>query len=77
MATLFAWTGALRKRGELDGCTDLMDFADKLEEATKTTIEEGVMTGDLVALSNLPNIQKVNTRDFLLEIKKRLDKLLA
>lgn len=77
VATLFAWTGALRKRGELDGCTDLMDFADKLEEATKTTIEEGVMTGDLVALSNLPNIQKVNTRDFLLEIKKRLDKLLA
>ena len=77
VATLFAWTGALRKRGELDGCTDLMDFADKLEEATKTTIEEGVMTGDLVALSNLPNIKKVNTRDFLLEIKKRLDKLLA
>ncbi|NLW02075.1 MAG: NADP-dependent isocitrate dehydrogenase [Clostridiaceae bacterium] len=77
MATLFAWTGALRKRGELDGCADLADFADKLEEAARTTIEEGVMTGDLAALSSLPDIRKVNTRDFLLEIKKRLDRLLA
>jgi len=76
VATLFAWTGALRKRGELDGCGDLADFADKLEQAAKTTIEEGVMTGDLAVLSSLPDIRKVNTRDFLLEIKKRLDKLL-
>lgn len=77
VATLFAWTGALRKRGELDGLQDLIDFADKLEQATKMTIEEGVMTGDLAALSSLPRIRKVNTRDFLLEIKTRLDKLLG
>jgi len=77
VATLFAWTGALRKRGELDGLKDLIDFADKLEQATKMTIEEGVMTGDLAALSSLPRIRKVNTRDFLLEIKTRLDKLLG
>lgn len=77
VATLFAWTGALRKRGELDGLQDLVDFADKLEQATKMTIEEGVMTGDLAALSSLPRIRKVNTRDFLLEIKTRLDKLLG
>jgi len=77
VATLFAWTGALRKRGELDGLQDLVDFADKLEQATKMTIEEGVMTGDLAALSSLPQIKKVNTRDFLIEIKSRLDKLLG
>ena len=72
VATLFAWTGALRKRGELDGNKDLSDFADKLEKATIKTIEDGVMTGDLYVLSNLDNKRKVNTEDFLLEINNRL-----
>jgi len=72
VATLFAWTGALRKRGELDGNTELSDFADKLEKATIKTIEDGVMTGDLYVLSNLDNKRKVNTEDFLLEINNRL-----
>lgn len=71
-ATLFAWTGALRKRGELDGNKELSDFADKLEKATIKTIEDGVMTGDLYVLSNLDNKRKVNTEDFLLEINNRL-----
>ena len=72
VATLFAWTGALRKRGELDGNKELSDFADKLEKATIKTIEDGVMTGDLYVLSNLDNKGKVNTEDFLLEINNRL-----
>ena len=72
VATLFAWTGALRKRGELDGNKELSDFADKLEKATIKTIEDGVMTGDLYVLSNLANKRKVNTEDFLLEINNRL-----
>ncbi len=53
MATLFAWTGALRKRGELDNTPELVDFANKLEQASIQTIEDGVMTGDLYALSSL------------------------
>lgn len=76
VATIFAWSGALRKRGQLDGLKELSDFADKLEKATVQTIEEGVMTGDLVALSNLPEKKKVNTQQFLLEIKDRLEKML-
>lgn len=72
VATMFAWTGALRKRGELDGNKELSDFADKLEKATIKTIEDGVMTGDLYVLSNLDNKRKVNTEDFLLEINNRL-----
>lgn len=74
MATLFAWTGALRKRGELDNLPELIDFADKLEKASIETIEDGVMTGDLAALSSLDNITKVDTEAFLTEIAKRLDK---
>ncbi len=72
VATLFAWTGALRKRGELDGNSRLTDFACKLEKATIDTIEAGVMTGDLAAMSTLPNIQKVGTEEFLLAIRERL-----
>lgn len=77
MATLFAWTGALRKRGELDNLPELIDFADKLENASIETIEDGVMTGDLAALSSLDNITKVDTEAFLTEIAKRLDKKMA
>ena len=76
VATLFAWTGALRKRGELDGTPELCDFADKLEKATIQTIEDGVMTGDLYLLSNLENKQKVDTEEFLLAVNERLKKSL-
>ena len=73
VATLFAWTGALRKRGELDHNKDLMDFADKLEKAT---IENGIMTGDLASLSSLPNKRTVDTETFLNEINNTLSGLL-
>ncbi len=76
MATLFAWTGALRKRGELDGTPELCAFAEKLEKAAVQTIEDGVMTGDLIPLSSLPNKTKVDTEAFLREVAKRLDALL-
>ncbi len=76
VATLFAWTGALRKRGELDGLSDLCNFADKLEKATIKTIEDGVMTGDLALLSNLPNKKKVDTEEFLIAINERLKEML-
>ena len=72
VATLFAWTGALRKRGELDETPELCEFADRLEAATIRTIEEGVMTGDLYLLSNLENKKKVDTEEFLREIAARL-----
>ena len=72
VATLFAWTGALRKRGELDGISELSDFADKLEKATIQTIESGIMTGDLALLSNLENKKKVNTEEFLLAVNETL-----
>ena len=76
VATLFAWTGALRKRGELDGLADLCDFADKLEKATIQTIEDGVMTGDLEALSTLENKKKVDTEEFLVAVNERLSALM-
>lgn len=76
VATIFAWSGALRKRGELDGNQSLIDFAGKLERATLETIEEGVMTGDLAAMSTLPNIRKVTTEDFLTEVNARLEKMI-
>ncbi len=72
VATLFAWTGALRKRGQLDDNAALADFADKLEQATVQTIEDGIMTGDLAALSTLENKTKVDTETFLKEINVRL-----
>ncbi|WP_322174698.1 NADP-dependent isocitrate dehydrogenase [Acutalibacter caecimuris] len=76
VATLFAWTGALRKRGQLDGNQRLVDFAGKLEQATIDTIEGGVMTGDLAAMWTLPGVRKVNTQEFLLAIKEKLEGLL-
>ena len=72
VATIFAWTGALKKRGELDGNLPLSEFAEKLEKATLVTIEDGIMTGDLAALAEGENIRKVNTKDFILEVRKRL-----
>lgn len=77
MATLFAWTGALRKRGELDNLNDLVDFANKLEKASIKTIDDGVMTKDLAAIAEHDNIKVVNTEDFIKEVKVRLDALMA
>lgn len=76
MATLFAWTGALKKRGEMDGINELVDFADKLEKASLLTIEEGVMTKDLAQLSEVKDKKIVNTEQFLKEINERLVKML-
>ncbi|MBE7092893.1 MAG: NADP-dependent isocitrate dehydrogenase [Clostridiales bacterium] len=75
VATIFAWTGGLRKRGQLDNLDDLVAFADKLEKATITTIENGIMTKDLYALSTLENKKAVNSREFLLAIKNEFDKM--
>ncbi|MBR5134724.1 MAG: NADP-dependent isocitrate dehydrogenase [Clostridia bacterium] len=72
VATIFAWTGALRKRGELDELPELVAFADKLEKATIDTIESGVMTKDLVGLSTLENKTAVNSMEFLDAIAARL-----
>ena len=76
VATLFAWSGALRKRGELDNIPELCSFADKLEKATLATIEDGIMTGDLALLSSLENKTKVDTETFLVEVNKRLSSML-
>lgn len=72
VATIFAWSGALRKRGELDGNSDLQAFADRLEKATLSTIEAGEMTGDLVLLSTLAKKQKLSSEAFLDAIAGRL-----
>jgi len=77
MALIFAWTGALRKRGELDGTPEVMRFADCLEKAALTTVEEGVMTGDLLLVAEPnPTNRKVNTEGFIDAIAERLGKLL-
>ncbi|MDO4537371.1 MAG: NADP-dependent isocitrate dehydrogenase [Coriobacteriales bacterium] len=72
VATIFAWTGALAKRGELDELPELVEFAHRLERATIDTIESGVMTGDLAAITSLENPQRVNTADFIHAIASRL-----
>ena len=76
IATIFAWTGALRKRGELDNIPELEAFADKLEEACIKTIESGKMTKDLAIITTLPNLVTCNTQDFIKEIRKTLDSIL-
>ncbi|MDC7287034.1 NADP-dependent isocitrate dehydrogenase [Blautia schinkii] len=76
VATIFAWTGALRKRGELDGNTELATFADKLEKATLNTIEDGKMTKDLALITTLKNVKVLNSRDFILAVRKELDKMM-
>jgi isocitrate dehydrogenase len=73
---LFAWTGALRKRGELDELPELIGFADKLEKAIIDTIESGIMTGDLYLISTLENKKKVNTTEFLEAVNETLKELL-
>lgn len=76
MATLFAWTGALKKRGELDGINELVGFAEKLEAASIKTITDGVLTKDLAIISDLENKKVVNTQQFLEEIDIRVKELL-
>ena len=73
VATIFAWTGALRKRGELDGTSELVDFANRLEAATLHTIEAGRMTGDLARITTLPNPTTLGTREFILAIRETLE----
>ena len=78
MATIYAWSGALKKRGELDGLCDLVDYANKLEEACIETLNDGIMTKDLVGLVE-PGFKAtaVNSTDFILAIRERLEKKLA
>ena len=73
VATIFAWTGALRKRGELDGTPELVNFANRLEAATLHTIEAGKMTGDLARITTLPNPTTLGTREFILAIRETLE----
>ena len=77
VATIFAWSGALRKRGELDGISELCTFADALEKAAVQTIESGIMTGDLAAISSLPNKKSVDSETFLREIGNCLQTLIS
>ena len=76
LATIAAWAGALKKRGQLDKLPALEAFADRLEQASLDTIRSGIMTGDLAAMSTLPNAKKVDTEGFLLAIRDRLEQLL-
>jgi isocitrate dehydrogenase len=76
IATIFAWSGALRKRGELDGNQELVDFADKLEEASLKTIEDGKMTKDLALITTLPNPVVLSSEDFIKAIRHTLEELL-
>ncbi len=73
VATIFAWTGALRKRGELDGISELSDFADKLEKATIATIESGKMTKDLALITTMKDVTTLNSEDFIKAIRKELE----
>ena len=75
VATIFAWTGALRKRGELDGNAELMAFADKLEAATVKTIEDGKMTKDLALITSLKDVTVLSSENFIKEIRKTLESL--
>ena len=77
VATIFAWTGALRKRGELDEIPALVRFADLLEEATLETIESGKMTGDLAIITTLDHVEKMETEEFILAIRSCLEKKLG
>lgn len=75
VATIFAWTGALRKRGELDGINELAEFADKLEKATLATIKAGKMTKDLALITSLEDVTVLNSGDFIKEIRRTLESM--
>ncbi len=75
VATIFAWSGALRKRGELDGNQELQEFADKLEKATLKTIEDGKMTKDLALITDLEDVTVLNSQDFIKAIRDTMESL--
>ena len=77
VATIFAWTGALRKRGELDNIPELMEFADKLEQATIKTIEDGKMTKDLALITTMKDVTVLNSENFIKAIRESLEGMLA
>ena len=72
---IFAWTGALRKRGELDNNKELMEFADKLEKATLSVIEGGQMTKDLALITTLKDVKVLNSREFIVAIREKLENM--
>lgn len=76
VATIFAWSGALRKRGEMDDLADLQAFADKLEQATLETIESGKMTKDLALITDLSDVTVLNSQDFIKAIRENLEAIL-
>ena len=76
VATIFAWSGALRKRGELDGIAQLVDFADKLESACIKTIEDGKMTKDLALITSNPSPVVLNSENFIKAIRATLEETL-
>ena len=77
VATIFAWTGALRKRGELDNIPELMEFADKLEQATIKTIEDGKMTKDLALITTMKDVTVLNSENFIKAIRETLEGMLS
>ena len=77
MATIFAWSGALRKRGELDGLSELVRFADLLEKASVQTIESGRMTKDLALITTLSEVTVLDSEDFIKAVRSELEKMLA
>ena len=77
VATIFAWTGAFRKRGELDNIPELMEFADKLEQATIKTIEDGKMTKDLALITTMKDVTVLNSENFIKAIRETLEGMLA
>ena len=77
VATIFAWSGALRKRGELDNIPELMEFADKLEQATIKTIEDGKMTKDLALITTMKDVTVLNSENFIKAIRETLEGMLA
>ena len=77
VATIFAWTGALRKRGELDNNEALVTFANQLEQATLSTIESGKMTKDLALITSLENVTVLNSEQFIKAIRENLETVLA
>ncbi len=76
VATIFAWTGALRKRGEMDNIPELMEFADKLEKATLSTIESGKMTKDLALITSMKDVTVLNSENFIKAVRESLEALL-
>jgi isocitrate dehydrogenase len=77
VATIFAWTGARRKRGELDGIKALQEFADKLDAACIKTIEDGKMTKDLAQITTISNVKVLNSYDFIKAIRETLETMLS